>query len=119
VLFSYLAFNQLAYVPYMNLWHSVYCLAAIVFLLALAKKIPNSIWARVPLATDIDKASFYIYLWHMLVLLLTNDVLDRLGLVAQAPGFLIRCVAVYGITIFMCVLYTRIKKGKSVTCIYK
>ncbi|MBQ1948080.1 MAG: acyltransferase [Clostridia bacterium] len=115
VLFSYMAFNQFAYVPYMNLWHSVYCLTAIVFLFALAKKIPDSIWARVPLATDIDKASFYIYLWHMLVLLLTNDVLDRLGIVAQAPGFLIRCVAVYGITIFMCVLYTRIKKGKSVT----
>ena len=88
----------------------MYCLAAIVFLLALAKKIPDSIWNRVSLTGDIDKASFYIYLWHMLVLLLTNDVLNRLGIVAQAQGFLTRCVAVYGITIFVCVLYTRIKR---------
>ena len=117
--FSYLAFNQLAYVPYMNIWHSLYCLTTIVFLLGLAQKKSDLLWGRFPFFVSVDRASFYIYLWHMLVLLLTNDVLDYCGIAAQMPGFLIRCITVYGITIPACVLYQKLKKkkGKSVACI--
>ena len=109
VLFSYLAFNQLAYVPYMNLWHSVYCLAAILFLLALAKKIPNSMWARVPLATDIDKASFYIYLIHPIFIISMNDYMARFGVTSTEYTFLIRAAVTYVGSILICILYVKLK----------
>lgn len=114
VYFSYLAFNGFAYIPFMNLLHFVYVVCTIVFLYALALKIPEGVFGKLPIIKSIDRSSYHIYLWHMLVLLLANKLIETLEITAQGMAFVIRVVITYTVTITLCVLYGKLKKKLSI-----
>jgi len=108
--FSYLAFNQLVYIPYVNTVHGIYVLFVCMFLYALALKIPAEKLEKIPFLQEIDGASFYIYLYHMLTILFAGWVLQRLGIQAEGIAFIIRSVLAYGLTLPGCILYRKLKK---------
>lgn len=113
VYYSYIAFNGFAYIPFMNLLHFIYVVCTIVFLYALALKIPEGVFEKIPLIKSIDRASYHIYLWHMLVLLFANKLIEVLGITAQGMAFAIRAVITYAVTITVCVFYGKFKKKLS------
>ncbi len=110
VYFSYLAFNGFAHIPFMNLLHFIYVVSTIIFLYALALKIPEGVFEKIPLVKSIDRASYYIYLWHMLVLLFVNNLIEICAITSQGVAFIIRVLITYSVTITLCVLYTHLKR---------
>ena len=108
--FSYLAYNQLATIPYINLIHSFYVLAVCIFLYAVTVRIPIEFWEKAPFMNNIDRASFYIYLYHMLMVLFAQWMIDRLGICVQGGAFIIRAAIAYGVTLPGCILYQKIQK---------
>lgn len=108
---SYLAYNRLVGIPYINLVHDVYVLAVCIFLYGAVLKVPKKFWDKLPILFKIDRASFYIYLYHMLAVLLAGWVLVRLGIVAQGIAFIIRALFAYGLTLPGCIIYQKIKKA--------
>ncbi len=110
VYFSYIAFNNIAYVPFMNPLHSLYAICTIIFLYAVAIKIPEGAFAKIPLIPKIDRASYDIYLWHMMVLFFADFILKKLAVTAQGLSFVIRAVVVYSVTITLCILWQAFKK---------
>lgn len=108
--FSYIAFNGIAYVPFMNPLHSLYVICTVIFLYAVALKIPEGAYAKIPLLSKIDRASYDIYLWHMMILFFANSIIGKLCITAQGLSFAIRAVVVYVITIALCLLWLALKK---------
>ncbi len=109
VYFSYMAFGGFAYVPFMNLLHFIYVVSTIIFLYALALRIPEGVFEKIPLVKSIDRSSYHIYLWHMLVLLFTNNLIDAAVITSQGIAFIIRALITYIVTITLCVLYGKLK----------
>lgn len=108
--FSYLAYNQLAYIPWINIVHSIYVLAVCIFLYGIALKIPPHVWEKVPVLFKIDRASFYIYLYHMLAVLLAEWFLEEAGICAQGTAFVIRVIFAYGLTLPGCIIYQKLSR---------
>lgn len=106
--FSYLAYNQLAYIPWINLVHNLYVLLVCVFLYGTVLKVPPLVWEKIPLLFKIDRASFYIYLYHMLAVLLAEWFLNRVGICAQGTAFVIRALFAYGLTLPVCIMYQKL-----------
>ena len=58
----------------------------------------------------IDRASFDIYLWHMIFVLIADHIISDLAITAQLPAFGIRFIFAYGITIPCCIFFGHITK---------
>ena len=69
------AYNEIASVSSLNTVHYMYVLSAIVFFYALVLKIPRGVVENNKLILRIDKYSFYIYLYHVLILMLVTSLL--------------------------------------------
>ena len=105
--YTYYAFNYIAYVPFMNQVHDLYVLCVIVFLFSLFMKLPK----KMPkLLSKMDSSSYDIYLWHMLFVFLANFIIEKLSIQSNLPGFIIRAVCAYGITIPLCIIWNTLKK---------
>lgn len=68
-LFSYIAFNAIAYIPCLYIIHTLYVIYTCIFLFAVFLKWGDKAYNKIPLVSKIDKWSFYIYLYHMLFVL--------------------------------------------------
>ncbi len=108
--YSYLAYNGISAVPALGWIHNLYVLSAILFLYAWSLKKGAGIFEKIPLSSRLDSASFYIYLYHVLVLLGVDMLLGKLGIFAQGLSFLVRTVLVYTITPALCIAYVALKK---------
>lgn len=108
--YTYLAFNNIAYIPFMNQVHCLYVICALVFLYALAVKYGTDLMQKVKLLSFVDRASYNIYLWHMLVLFGANYVLEYFGILSQTVAFVLRVIIVYPLTSGLCILYSNFKK---------
>ena len=106
-MFTYLAFNYITYISFMNQVHHLYTVTAIIFLFSLFLRFPKKIPAFI---AKIDSASFDIYLWHMIFVLVADHIISRFSITAQLPAFGIRFVFAYIITIPCCILFGHIKK---------
>lgn len=112
--FSVIAFNKYARVPYMNLIHYVYVICTIIFLLAATQKtsaLDNICKTRLFAAAD--RLSYSIYLWHMLVLYAANVFVMKFGLAMQSLAFIFRVIFVYFFT-FIFALFLEFTKNKIV-----
>ncbi len=107
--YSYIAYNSIAPVPYLNYIHSLYVIYVCIFLYAVALKYSEKIFNAIPLLAKIDKASLYIYLYHMMALFAADTVINAFGLTSQSSAFTIRAVMAYIVTPFLCVTYQIIK----------
>lgn len=70
LLFSYLGFNGIISAPYLNDIHYLYVIYMCVFLLASALRLPQNMFEKSPLLSRLDKSSFYIYLYHVMLIML-------------------------------------------------
>lgn len=109
--YSHYAFNWLAPVPAMNQIQYFYGIAAIIFLLATMQKLPDDIFYKIPLLPTIDKLSYGIYLWHILILLITDrNIIEKFGIESQGIAFVIRVAVVYVGTILLTYVISIFKK---------
>ena len=93
---SWLGFSGRREIPYLELVHTLYILSAILllFLLAARDRAPLSrLWAAV------DRASYLIYLYHCLIIVIFNDQVIRLNLSSVGTELVLRLLVVYPVTI--------------------
>lgn len=105
--YTYLAFNYITYIPFMNQVHSLYAISVIIFLYALFLRLPKQMPAFLG---KLDKASFDIYLYHMLFVFFANFVIEKFAVQSQFSGFTIRVICSYGFTIPLCIIWNNLKK---------
>lgn len=93
---SWLGFSGRREIAYLELVHTLYILSTILllFLLAARDRAPLSrLWAAV------DRASYLIYLYHCLVIVIFNDQVIRLNLSSVGTELVLRLLVVYPVTI--------------------
>lgn len=110
VYYTYLAFNYIAYIPFANQIHSLYVFCVIFFVYGLSLKFAPKIMPKIKLIKKTDAVSYDIYLWHMLFLLGTNYLIEKMGIMSQIWAFSIRMVVVYTATISFCIILRKAKK---------
>ena len=86
----------------------LFSLISIIFLLAISNyyqsKTEHWVFKR------ISVSSYYIYLSHPFVLMLSNKLLDNVGIYSHSLRFIINIVIVYSATLFLCFNYTILKE---------
>lgn len=89
-----------------------YCTSFLPLLFLRAKEL-NERYTNVcvsPLFRLLNRSTYPIYLWHVLVMQITDLWISRLGIARQGPAFLIRFILTYGITLALCCAYSALKK---------
>ena len=75
------------------------------------------------LARGIDGTAYPIFLAHVLVIDLINDIMHHFGITSVSLGYIIRIAVVYSVTLTMCILWNnnkyrlklRLKKSAKIT----
>ncbi len=106
--YTYLAFNGLEWIQFTNEVHQLYCMTVLVFLYAVFLKVKGRMPKMISL---IDKASFEIYLYHVLMLYISEFVMSKLSVTSHVAAFGIRVIFGYVITIPLCIAFS-IAKSK-------
>ncbi len=110
VYYTYIAYNGIASVSFLNQVHFLYIWCVIMLIYSLSVKLAPYLISKVKLLKKIDAVSYDIYLWHMLILFLADYLLKKLGVVSVIYSFLIRIAVVYTVTIWGCIVLRYIKK---------
>lgn len=105
--YTYLAFNYITYIPFMNQVHDLYVLSVIIFLFSLFIKLPKTM---PQFLSKLDSISYDVYLWHMLFVFFANFIIEKLSIQSNLLGFAIRSVCAYGLTITACFVLSKLKK---------
>ncbi|MBE7016269.1 MAG: acyltransferase [Ruminococcaceae bacterium] len=92
-----------------ELIHMLYCMCAIFTCYNIAIKLGEKAM-KLPPVKAIDSASYYIYLWHVLVLTATDMKMTEYAISDIGTRFAIRTLSTYLITILLCAWYVRTKK---------
>ncbi len=94
---------------YYALWaddfHLLTCTLAVLALLAHARSLSRN---TVSVLAPMDRASYLVYLWHPMTILLLDAALNRLGIRSLALRFLIRFPLTLIVTVSLCVLWQRV-----------
>lgn len=88
--------------------HIAYCITAIMFTFAIAGVCADK-FMRIKLFKTINASSYYIYLWHVLIIFMANGVMDKLGIASVGTRFLLRALAAYLLSVLLCGIYGKIK----------
>lgn len=102
---SFQVFVKGIYVPSLETIHIFYCVAAILFTMALGIRIKPQ-----PILMAINSISYPIYLAHCFVLIWVNDKLAGNGINDIGTSYAIRFFTVYIITITGCLAFKSLKK---------
>lgn len=86
----------------------MYRVAAVLFVFAMSLTKINRL-CRFKLMRLLDKSSYIIYLSHCLVLKITNLLLDNGGVWRIGKRYAVRFLAVYIVSIGVCMAYTALK----------
>lgn len=92
---SLLAFSGRRSAPYLELVHTLYILSAILFIFEWAYRRTTSLPC---LVQRLDRASYLIYLYHCLVIVIFNSAAARLGITRVSILFLLRILVTYTVT---------------------
>ncbi len=74
------AFNNIVSIPYLNYIHFLYVISTLLFLYAVSLRIPQNLFDKIPILSKIDRASLYIYLYHVLIIMIIEDIIVHLFL---------------------------------------
>ena len=108
--FSLQSFAYGQYVPFLENLHVLYCISAIIFTFGFFTILSNKGIELNGILKNIDSSSFYIYLSHCFVMNIVNHIIELFGIYSIGKAYLIRFLAVYIITITLCVCYIKLKK---------
>lgn len=104
--------NGLYYPAWADDFHVVYCTAAILCTLSYARafveKRPH--FTEKSAVRLVDKASYNVYLIHPLFIFVTDSILDDIGIQSITARFAFRAVAVYAVSVGVCVAWESVKK---------
>ncbi len=98
------------YLPWLELFHMLYCLYAIPTSLSLACYFREARFLRTKLFVIFDKWSYHIYLLHPLVIFVTSSVLHKFNISRQIFRFPILTICTYGSMFLFCLIAERIRK---------
>ena len=94
---------------YYALWaddfHLLTCTLAVLALLAHARSLSRN---TVSVLAPADRASYLVYLWHPMTILILDAALNRLGIRSLALRFLIRFPLTLIVTVSLCILWQRV-----------
>lgn len=89
------------YAPWLEGFHVLYCLYAILGSLALADRYAIQHSASSTLMQCINRQSYWIYLLHPLFIFLVNGLCGKIGLHSVSLRFVVRVIAVYFLSVFI------------------
>jgi len=100
-IFLWMQFRGIYYAPWLELFHVLYCIYAILGSISLAylwqeKKLFQTKFFRL-----VDKWSYHVYLLHPLVIFFADSIFHRIGLQSLTIRFGLRMVLVYGSMILL------------------
>lgn len=99
-------------IPGLETFHMVYCVAAILCLCSVCLWITDRGWKQSRLVSEIDAASFEIYLIHCLILdILLLVYLEPNGITGPLKQLPVLAVGVYVLSILTGMVWTRAKRG--------
>lgn len=96
--------------PAFETLHLFYSLAAIAFFLSVSLKASDRFRTLPRPILLADKASYYVYLSHILPIYIANDLLLRWGITDLFSAFLFRALFTYTVTFALCIGYTLLKE---------
>lgn len=102
---SLLAYKSLQWIPHLGLFHTLYCICAILFLFSISLRIPYSIYEKARLMPLIDKCSYQVYLSHCFVIYIIDKLISLCGISNVFIMFIIRFVFVYSVTLTLNIFY--------------
>ena len=96
-------------------WHIMTSILAILSVLALMEKYENAPLFSTRLFRETDAASYLVYLWHPLVILAIDALMNRIGLSSLTIRFFLRTAVVVPVAVFGCIGVRRLigKKKKA------
>lgn len=101
------------YAGWLDNFHILYCFLSILFCLTLADKaVRSKAYEKTlrPPVKAVDKGSYEVYLFHPLVIFLTDQVMNRVGLSSVSLRYGIRFAVVYAVCVGACLLFGKGKK---------
>ncbi len=98
------------YLPWLELYHMLYCLYAIPATLSLAAHFRSFPFFQSKLFSTLDRWSYHVYLLHPLFIFLFTSFLNRTGVTSLTLRFLLLLLLVYGTMILFCLLYEKCRK---------
>lgn len=103
--------NGVYYPTWADDFHVLYCTAAILFTLSVSKMFVerHPKFAGISFIRHLSNASYNVYLIHPLFIFLTDSLLDRAGIRSLTGRFILRALAVYTVTLGICVLWEALK----------
>lgn len=107
---SYMAFRGFAVLTYLDTIHVLYCISAILFFYMLSAHACSKVDALPAFLSNIDRASYIIYLSHPLCIFVVDDLMTFAPL-STLTRYAIRIVFTYCITFSLCIAYSKIKRS--------
>ncbi len=101
------------YLPWLELFHMLYCLYAIPATLSLACHFREAKLFHTTIFVNLDKWSYHIYLLHPLAIFITSSFLSRFNITRQIIRFPFIAICTYGSMIFFSFIAGKWKKHKS------
>lgn len=92
-----------AWMPWLELWHYGYCMAAILAAMTLALAISERREVYTPAVAALDGASWGVYLIHPLLIQVANHALALAGITSIGAAYLCRIAAVYALSLVLCI----------------
>lgn len=110
--FSYKVFAYTKIYLWLYYVNMAYCVFAIFAVLAFCAKLSQK-YSPSQFIVCLDRSSYYIYLSHLLILMIAKYALDMLNLSGPLKRLPILALATYIIPIALCMIYTKSKDKKS------
>lgn len=115
--------NGVYYPTWADDFHVLYCIAAILFTLSIAKKFTerHPEFVEIPFVCHLSNASYNVYLIHPLFIFVTDSLLDRVDIRSLTGRFILRAGVVYAVTLGVCVFWEvlkcKLKQLKKTNCL--
>ncbi|MBQ2752919.1 MAG: acyltransferase [Firmicutes bacterium] len=108
--FSYINLSGIRQIYFLEDMHTFYCAMAILFVFVLGMAYKEKAVKTKPALRLIDGATFGIYLCHILIINIINELMPSFGIDSISGRYLVRIAVVYTLSIGVCLLYRIIKE---------
>lgn len=102
---AYLNISGIKNIYWLEDLHTMYCVFAILFAFVLAYRFKTNKAIKA-----IDRVTFPIYLCHILIINIINEIMTDVGVASISGRYAVRIAAVYFISVGLCLIYGKIKE---------